>query len=466
MAEAASHPAVSPLGAPLGEGLGRFGTDGIRGRVGTSVTPALALQVGYWTGVVLQAEGPVVIGTDSRRSGPMLVAALSAGLMAAGREVWQLGLCPTPAVPGTIRRQGAAGGLMVSASHNPPHDNGLKVFGATGAKLIAARRQAIEAGLQGQADLPPFQGSGTVAVRSDLMADYAQALRSSVAGQRLDGCRLVLDLCWGSATACGEALFRSLGAEVTVLHGEPDGDRINQGCGSTHLEPLRRAVLESGADMGFAFDGDADRMLAVDGTGRVVDGDHILYLWGSALRREGALPHDRLVATVMSNLGFERAWQASGGVLERTDVGDQHVHAAMEALGAGLGGEQSGHILSARHGMSGDGLLTALQVATLIHGGGLSLAEWMEGSFRPYPQRLVNVTVPDRQRRQQWEECEPLRQAVAEAEAAMAGHGRVLVRASGTEPLLRVMVEAAEQTQVDHWSDLLAAAAERYLNRG
>jgi phosphoglucosamine mutase len=465
MVASVSHPPVSAVGAPVGEGLGRFGTDGIRGPVGTSVTPALALQVGYWTGVVLQADGPVVIGTDSRRSGPMLVAALSAGLMAAGREVWQLGLCPTPAVPGTIRRQRAAGGLMVSASHNPPGDNGLKVFGATGAKLVEARQQAIEAGLQGRTVPPPLRGDGILALRSDLMADYASALRASVAGQRLDGCRIVLDLCWGSATACGEELFRSLGAEVSVLHGQPDGERINQGCGSTHLEPLRRAVLESGAEMGFAFDGDADRMLAVDGRGRVVDGDQILYLWGSALRREGALPGDRLVATVMSNLGFERAWQAAGGVLERTPVGDQHVHAAMETLGAGLGGEQSGHILSARHGMSGDGLLTALQVATLIHGGGLSLAEWMDSSFLAYPQRLVNVTVPDRQRRQQWEQCEPLRLAVQEAEAAMAGHGRVLVRASGTEPLLRVMVEAAEQSQVDHWSELLAAAAEQHLNR-
>ncbi|WP_286194525.1 phosphoglucosamine mutase [Synechococcus sp. CCY 0621] len=465
MAEAASHPVVSPLGAPLEEGLARFGTDGIRGRVGTSVTPALALQVGYWTGVVLQADGPVVIGTDSRRSGPMLVAALSAGLMAAGREVWQLGLCPTPAVPGTIRRQGAAGGLMVSASHNPPDDNGLKVFGATGAKLVAARQQAIEAGLQGRTAPPPLAGNGRMVLRPDLLAAYVDSLRASAGGQRLDGCRIVLDLCWGSATACGEELFRSLGADVLVLHGEPDGERINQGCGSTHLEPLKRAVLESGAEMGFAFDGDADRMLAVDGRGRVVDGDHTLYLWGSALRREGQLPDDRLVATVMSNLGFERAWQASGGVLERTDVGDQHVHAAMEALGAGLGGEQSGHILSARHGMSGDGLLSALQVATLIHGAGLKLDEWMDGSFQPYPQRLVNVTVPDRQRRQQWQQCEPLRRLVAEAEAAMAGHGRVLVRASGTEPLLRVMVEAAEQSQVDHWTDRLAAEAERHLNR-
>ncbi|MFM7640632.1 MAG: phosphoglucosamine mutase [Cyanobium sp.] len=454
-----------PLGAPLGEGAA-FGTDGIRGRVGTVMTPALALQVGYWTGLVLPEEGPVVIGTDSRSSGPMLVAALSSGLAAAGREVWHLGLCPTPAVPGTIRRRGAAGGLMVSASHNPPQDNGIKVFGPSGAKLARGQQQAIEMGLRGEAPAPQgdLPATGTVHLRSDLMADYQRALLASVAGQRLEGCKVVLDLCWGSATACGEAIFRELGADLVVLHGRPDGGRINQGCGSTHLEPLREAVIASGAEMGFAFDGDADRMLAVDGLGRVVDGDQILYLWGSALRQAGQLPADRIVATVMSNLAFERAWQQVGGVLERTPVGDQYVQAAMEEFGAGLGGEQSGHILSAHHGMSGDGLLTALQVATLVHGRGQTLAEWMEESFRPYPQKLVNVTVPDRSRRTTWQECAPMREVVARAEAAMAGQGRVLVRASGTEPLLRVMVEAAEADQVEHWTSLLAAEADRLLN--
>jgi phosphoglucosamine mutase len=461
MAAAPPH----PIGAPLGDRVA-FGTDGIRGRVGTVITPALALQVGYWTGLGLPGEGPVVIGSDSRTSGPMLVAALTAGLAAAGRQVWQLGLCPTPAVPGTIRRVGAAGGLMVSASHNPPHDNGIKVFGPSGAKLGRDQQQAIERGLRGEAleGLEELAGTGTVHQRADLMADYRQALLASVEGQRLDGCRVVLDLCWGSATACGEEVFRDLGADLVVLHGQPDGARINQGCGSTQLEPLRRAVIEQGAEMGFAFDGDADRMLAVDGRGRVVDGDQILYLWGSALRQSGRLPADRLVATVMSNLGFERAWRQAGGVLERTPVGDQYVHAAMEEFGAGLGGEQSGHILSARHGMSGDGLLTALQVATLVHGRGQTLAEWMDHSFQPYPQKLVNVTVPDRHRRTHWQECEPMREAVARAEAAMAGQGRVLVRASGTEPLLRVMVEAAETEQVDHWTRVLAAEAERLLN--
>jgi len=467
---AAAPGSPTPAGAdpsPLGEvlrSLTGFGTDGIRGRVGTVITPALALQVGYWCGVVLPGEGPVLIGTDSRSSGPMLVAALAAGLTAAGRQVWQLGLCPTPAVPGSIRRAGAAGGLMVSASHNPPHDNGIKVFDGGGSKLGRQMQQAIEAGLRGELPAPDFHGEGRVEQRDDLIESYRQSLLESAGGQRLDGVKVVLDLCWGSATACGEAVFRQLGADLTVLHGRPDGSRINQGCGSTHLGPLRQAVLEQGASMGFAFDGDADRMLAVDGRGRMVDGDQILTLWGSALREQGALPGDRLVATVMSNLGFERAWTASGGVLERTPVGDQHVHEAMERFGAGLGGEQSGHILSAHHGLSGDGVLTAVQVATLVQRRGQSLSDWMDQSWTPYPQKLVNVVVPDRHKRVHWQDCQELAEAVDQAEQAMEGSGRVLVRASGTEPLLRVMVEAAEQQQVEHWCAALAAAAERLLN--
>ncbi|MEO1002234.1 MAG: phosphoglucosamine mutase [Cyanobacteria bacterium J06638_7] len=458
-----SQLSVHPLGQSLGEGIAAFGTDGIRGHVGSQVTPALALQVGFWCGQVLPADAPVLIGRDSRSSGPMISAALTAGLTAAGREVWHLGICPTPAVPGAIRSCAAAGGLMVSASHNPPGDNGIKVFGPSGAKLGADLQQAIEAGLAGQRPLPTLNGTGRSLERGDLMADYRQALVASADG-RLEGCRIVLDLCHGSATACAEAVFSALGAEVTVLHGEADGERINVNCGSTHLDPLRQAVLAGAADMGFAFDGDADRMLAVDSRGRVVDGDQILFLWGSALQDCGSLPDRRLVATVMSNLGFERAWQERGGLLERTAVGDQHVHRAMEELGAGLGGEQSGHILSARHGMSGDGVLTALQVATLLHGRDLSLADWLDASFRPYPQRLVNVRVPDRQRRQHWQHCAPLCRELQRAEAEMQGQGRVLVRASGTEPLLRVMVEAAEPRLVSHWAEQLAATAEQHLN--
>ncbi|MFL0733852.1 MAG: phosphoglucosamine mutase, partial [Prochlorococcus sp.] len=342
--------ALDPLGVPLGTAQVSFGTDGIRGRVGTFLTPALALQVGYWCGQVLPEAGPLLIGMDSRTSGAMVASALTAGLTAAGREVWNLGLCPTPAVPGLIRKLGAAGGLMVSASHNPPEDNGIKVFAADGVKLSSEQQALIEAGLRGEgiggADQPLITSCGPAYQRDQLLSHYRDSLLASVQHQRLDGVPIVLDLCWGSATACGAEVFAALGADLTVLHGEPDGMRINVGCGSTQLEPLRRAVIERGASMGFAFDGDADRMLALDGQGRVVDGDHVLYLWGSVLQDQQALPQQRLVATVMSNLGFERAWQARGGVLERTPVGDQHVYAAMVANSAALGGEQSGHILS------------------------------------------------------------------------------------------------------------------------
>ena len=461
MAEAAIH----PLGHLPKPSQISFGTDGLRGRVDTMLTPALALQVGYWCGRVLQAEGPVLIGMDSRSSGSMLVAALTAGLTASGREVWTLGLCPTPAVPGLIRRYSAAGGLMVSASHNPPEDNGIKVFGATGSKVSPERQQAIEAGLRsGDGAGIALAASGVAHHRPELLDDYRASLLSSVGQHRLDGVPIVLDLCWGSATACGAEVFAALGADLTVLHGDPDGKRINVNCGSTHLEPLRRAVIEKGAAMGFGFDGDADRMLAVDGQGRVVDGDHVLFLWGSVLQEQGQLPDQRLVATVMSNLGFERAWQARGGLLDRTPVGDQHVHAEMVRTGAALGGEQSGHILSSSHGLAGDGVLTALQLASLCHAQQLSLAEWVDQSFQAYPQKLVNVRVENRERRKGWADCAPLHSLVQEAEASMAEDGRVLVRASGTEPLLRVMVEAADQAVVDHWTSRLAAAADQHLN--
>ena len=460
--------ATPPLGVPHHPSQAAFGTDGVRGRVGSVITPALALQVGYWCGRVFPRQGPVLIGMDSRSSGAMVVAALTAGLTAAGREVWTLGLCATPAVPQLIRHCGAAGGLMVSASHNPPHDNGIKVFGADGNKVRPELQRAIEAGLQGEADGGSAADMAAACApahhRPELLQHYRDALLASVPGGGLAGVKVVLDLCWGSATALGAEVFQALGADLTVLHGEPDGSRINVGCGSTHLNPLREAVTSSGAAMGFAFDGDADRMLAVDGQGRVVDGDHVLYLWGSALQDQGALPDQRLVATVMSNLGFERAWQARGGVLERTAVGDQHVHAAMVSSGAALGGEQSGHILSSAHGLAGDGVLTALQIATLCHQRQLSLDAWRDQSFQSYPQKLVNVTVPDKGRRTGWDACAPLADAVSAAEAAMAGSGRVLVRASGTEPLLRVMVEAADQKDVDHWSQHLAQLADQHLN--
>ena len=456
--------AVPSIGPSLGSSAPGFGTDGIRGRAGTELSPALCLQVGYWIGRVLKADGPVLIGMDSRSSGSMLVAALTAGLTAAGHDVWELGLCATPAVPLLIREVGAAGGLMVSASHNPPADNGIKVFGADGTKLSAERQARVEAGLRGEVEDDGPSRCGRSVQRQDLLRSYQDKLLSSVGDRRLNGVPIVLDLCWGSATACAAEVFQTLGADLTVLHGQPDGERINVACGSTQLDPLRQAVVAQGAVMGFAFDGDADRMLAVDARGRVVDGDHVLYLWGSVLQDQKALPGDRLVATVMSNLGFERAWERRGGVLERTPVGDQHVHAAMVANGAALGGEQSGHILAASHGLCGDGVLTALQLATLCHAQDIALSDWLDRSFKAYPQTLVNVTVQDRARRKGWSSCMPLQEAVLEAEASMGAAGRVLVRASGTEPVLRVMVEAEDQSLVDRWTQHLAAMADEHLN--
>ena len=457
---------VSPIGPSLGAAVPGFGTDGIRGRVGEVLTPALCLQIGYWCGRILPKEGPILIGMDSRSSGSMLASALTAGLTAAGREVWTLGLCPTPAVPLLIRQLGASGGLMVSASHNPPEDNGIKVFGSNGAKLDSENQALIEQGLRGDLGAPGQSdlSCGSSFQRPDLLASYRDCLIASVGQHRLDGVPIVLDLCWGSATACGADVFQALGADLTVLHGQPDGQRINVKCGSTQLEPLRQAVVERGAAMGFAFDGDADRMLAVDGRGRVVDGDHVMFLWGSVLQEQQALPDQRLVATVMSNLGFERAWQRRGGVLERTPVGDQHVHAAMVSSGAALGGEQSGHILAASHGLCGDGVLTSLQLATLCHDQGITLSDWFDRSFEAFPQKLVNVTVPDRSRRKGWTSCTPLVEALRTAEDAMGESGRVLVRASGTEPLLRVMVEAADPQDVETWTSRLASLADQHLN--
>jgi phosphoglucosamine mutase len=280
-----------------------------------------------------------------------------------------------------------------------------------------------------------------------------------VAGRRLEGCRVVLDLCWGSATACGEAVFRELGAEVQVLHGTPDGSRINVGCGSTHLEPLRRAVVESGAAMGFAFDGDADRMLAVDGQGRVVDGDQILYLWGSSLLAEGQLPANRIVATVMSNMGLERFLGERGLKLLRTAVGDRYVGERMREEGCNLGGEQSGHIVFSQYATTGDGVLTGLHLAAKVASSGKSLRE-LVAVMPNFPQVLINVPGVDKSRVDSDSELQAF---VAQATAELGDRGRVLLRASGTENLVRVMVEAADQGTAQSWAERIAGLVEKRL---
>ena len=445
-----------------------FGTDGIRGKAGDLLTAPLALQIGYWVGQAFRGEAesatPVLIGQDSRRSSPMLAEAIAAGLVAAGLDVWDLGLCPTPCVAYLAKELGAAGGVMISASHNPPEDNGIKFFAGTGCKLAPAVQRQIEANLRQHVTQPPsLQTSGRYLTQPQLVDDYIASLHGSLADVDLRGLRIVLDLAWGAATRIAAQAFAQVGAEVICLHDTPDGDRINVNCGSTHLEPLKAAVANHQADLGFAFDGDADRVMAVDAHGRIVDGDYILYFWGKHLKAQNQLPNNLIISTVMANLGFERAWQQLGGTLIRTDVGDQHVHAEMQQQGAMLGGEQSGHILCHHHSISGDGVLTALHLASLVHQAEGSLAALVDESFTTYPQLLHNVRVEDRERRLSWQDCAPLQTAITQAEADMGDRGRVLVRASGTEPVIRVMVEAETTDLAEQWTAALVDTVKLHL---
>ncbi|MEM6753868.1 MAG: phosphoglucosamine mutase [Cyanobacteria bacterium P01_C01_bin.38] len=446
-----------------------FGTDGIRGKVGGLLSAPLALQVGFWTGIVLRSRatnlGPVILGQDSRNSSDMLAMALSAGLTAAGLEVWYLGLCPTPCVAYLSSITDAIGGVMISASHNPPEDNGIKIFGETGIKLSKELQKEIEAGLRGQSSpYVSISNCGRHYSRPEMILEYAQILKQPLNGNiNLQGMKVVLDLAWGAAVGLAPSVFTELGAEVISLHNEADGDRINVNCGSTHLGILRASVEENNADLGFAFDGDADRVLAVDNTGREINGDYILYLWGKSLQQKQELPDNLIVSTVMANLGFERAWNQIGGKFTRTAVGDQHVQAEMLRAGGMLGGEQSGHILCRHYGITGDGLLTALHIAALVHQADVPLSEMVDRSFSTYPQLLHNVRVEDREKRVNWKDCQALQDAISRAETAMGDSGRVLVRASGTEPLIRVMVEAEAAAEANHWTKQLVDVVQQNL---
>ena len=443
-----------------------FGTDGIRGKAGDILNAGFTLELGYWAGKVLEQaannKGPVIIGQDSRNSSDMLASAMAAGLTSAGVEVWNLGLCPTPCVANLISKSEAVGGIMISASHNPPPDNGIKFFGNKGTKLADLLTQQIETHLRSNDVTHEANLSwGRHYHRPELVEQYVQSLKASLPQHTsFEGMRIVLDLAWGASVKVAPAVFQQMGAEVISLHHLANGNRINVNCGSTHLELLKQGVTEYQADLGFAFDGDADRVMAVDSQGRVVDGDYILYLWGDLLRQKQQLPDNLIVATVMANLGFERAWISLGGKMQRTQVGDRHVQAAMWQTGAMLGGEQSGHILCHHHGVSGDGIQTALHLTSLVCQS-QTLTELIDNSFQTYPQILRNVKVEDHERRSKWQECEPLQQAIAQAETAMGEQGRILVRASGTEPLIRVMVEAVDLQLTNYWTDKLVRVVEQ-----
>lgn len=417
-----------------------FGTDGIRGVANADLTPELAFRVGRAAGAVLGAHGPLVIGRDTRLSGPMLEAALAAGLCSVGASAALAGILPTPAVA-SLARAGQTGGVVISASHNPVEDNGIKLFGADGFKLPDEVEDRIEA-LVAADDLPRPTGAalGTVTPVPDAEERYVRSLLGLAHG-RLDGVRVVVDCAYGAAVRVAPRLWQALGATVVALHAVPDGSRINVGCGSTHLAPLQAAVRAHGADLGFAHDGDADRVLAVDERGEVVDGDALMGICALDRRARGALPGDVVVATVMSNAGLEEALRAAGIRLERTRVGDRYVLERMRELGAVLGGEQSGHLIFLDHATTGDGLVTALEVANVVLRTGRRLSE-LRAAIPRYPQVLVNVRV---RRRQGVLDVPEVARAIQAAERRLRAGGRILVRPSGTEPLIRVMVEAERQ---------------------
>ncbi len=448
-----------------------FGTDGIRGKVGDLLTANLALEVGLAAGKVLRdyhsTSGVVIIGQDSRNSSDMLSMAIASGLTSMGLEVWNVGLCPTPCVAYLAKTTEAIGGVMISASHNPPQDNGIKFFGHKGTKLDQVLTGAIEHTISQHisGDINLNGGKcGHIRQNHDLTKNYASFLQDSIPNSLdFSGMKIVLDLAWGASVELAPLLFKALGAEVICLHSQPDGDRINVNCGSTHLDQLKQAVKDHQADIGYGFDGDADRVMAVDGQGRVVCGDYILYLWGKYLQNKGLLPDNLLIGTVMANLGFETAWQKLGGKLLRTAVGDQNVQSAMWETGAMLGGEQSGHILCHHHHFSGDGIQTALQLTALVRQEGNCLKSLVNDSFSPYPQVLKNVRVEDREKRLHWQDNNKIQDAIASAESAMGNQGRVLVRASGTEPLIRVMVEAQNSDLVNYWTNHLVKVVEDNL---
>lgn len=447
-----------------------FGTDGIRGKAGDLLNAPFAMQLGFWAGQVLKesslTSGPIIIGQDSRNSSDMLAMAIASGLTSAGLDVWQVGLCPTPCVAHLTRSTDAIGGIMISASHNPPEDNGIKFFSHQGTKISSDLAGQIEASLRGLTakNITKANQWGKSYYCPEMTQSYTQHLLNALPfGLDFTGLRIVLDLAWGASAKMAPEIFQQLGAEVIALHDQPNGDRINVKCGSTHLETLQAAVTAYDADLGFAFDGDADRVMAIDATGKVVDGDYILYLWGQYLKTQNLLPNDLIIATVMANLGFERAWQKLGGQFIRTAVGDQHVQAQMWDTGAMLGGEQSGHIICHHYGVSGDGVQTALQLTALVRQLNVSLAELVEQSFQTYPQILKNVRVEDRELRCNWKNCEPLQKAIANAESEMGDQGRILVRASGTEPLIRVMVESISAESAQYWSEHLTQVVQQYL---
>jgi phosphoglucosamine mutase len=436
----------------------RFGTDGVRGVANAELTPELALGLGRAAARVLGVD-TVVVGRDTRISGPLLEAALAAGFAAEGVTVERLGVLPTPGVAFVAEADGVAG-AMISASHNPFADNGIKLFAPGGLKLTddaeLAIEQELERVLAGPSNGPAGEAVGSIVERPGAAERYVEHLTGILGRHRLDGMTIVLDCANGAAFEVAPITFERLGANVVVIGDRPDGCNINDRCGATHPEALRLAVVDEDADAGLAFDGDADRLIAVDGTGTVVDGDHLIAICARDLRDRGALRDDTVVVTVMTNLGFRQAMAADGITVVDTPVGDRHVLSALDRGNWSLGGEQSGHVIFRDLATTGDGILTGLLLLDVLGRLGRPLAEVAAEAMTRLPQVLVNVRV----RGSATAAVGRVAEEVAEAERRLGTDGRVLVRASGTEPLVRVMVEAPSHDEAEAVARLLVAAVE------
>ncbi len=444
-----------------------FGTDGVRGLAnGPVVTAELALAVSVAAARILGQAGAepgrrpkAVVGRDPRASGEFLAAAVVAGLASAGVDVYDAGVLPTPAVAYLTADTGADFGVMLSASHNAMPDNGIKFFARGGHKLADDVEDRIEAAMGERWTRPIGAGVGRVVAMQEGHTRYISHLLR-VLPNHLDGLRVVIDGAHGAASMVSPEVFRLAGAEVVEIGTSPDGLNINDGFGSTHLDPLKAAVVAHGAELGIAHDGDADRCLAVDATGTQVDGDQIMGVLAVALKERGALAHDTLVATVMSNLGLLQAMEREGIHVRQTAVGDRYVLEEMRAGGFNLGGEQSGHVILLDHGTTGDGVLTGLMLAARAAATGRSIAK-LGAVMTRLPQVLVNVKGVDKSR---VESDDDLQSAVRQEEDALDGAGRVLLRKSGTEPLVRVMVEAPTQEQADAVAARLAGVVRERLS--
>ena len=443
-----------------------FGTDGIRGIFNEEITYSLAYKVGYALGLTLKNNDPILIGKDTRISGEILLRAVATGITASGKNFINLGICPTPAIPFLIKKENLSGGIMISASHNPPEYNGVKIFDHNGKKITKNFENKIQKLIE-DSNQNKIIPTNTTALKTnkELMDVYMNSLIQTMGDENLSGMKIILDTCYGSATICAKKIFQNLGADVKVINNSRNGLKINLNCGSTHLEPLKKALKDNAADMGFSFDGDADRVIGIDSLGNVLDGDHILFLWGRELMEEKILTNNLLISTQMANLGFEKAWNKIGGILYRTNVGDKFVYEAIKKKNAILGGEQSGHILSKINNFSGDGILTALQISKYCKKKKITLNDWLKSSFEPFPQKLTNIKLDPNAHKINQKTKGLINQTINNFQKIYSDNCRIYIRPSGTEPLLRVLVEAKNETKVHSLSNQITKKLNFEINK-